>query len=199
MIGEMHKFLEIFPESVVINSEVGVHNEKNVYANDKFNKEIADIKQTVDCMSDIRVSYTDNESNELVKRDVQTSLWDFFKKREGELEDRHVIEATVKIENSDEDQKMERSEALEQNSISHIYLVKTSKVNWDDNPDSFMHVFVEITDMLNLKQANKNIDDQKVMFASTSHEFRTPLNAILNSFDLIKFILEKSRNEDKDV
>jgi len=74
MIGEMHKFLEIFPESVVINSEVGVHNEKNVYANDKFNKEIADIKQTVDCMSDIRVSYTDNESNELVKRDVQTSL-----------------------------------------------------------------------------------------------------------------------------
>ena len=94
---------------------------------------------------------------------------------------------------------MERSQALEQNSSSRIYLVKTSKVSWDDNPNSFMHVFVEITDMLNLKQANKNIDDQKVMFASTSHEFRTPLNAILNSFDLIKFILEKSRSEDKDV
>jgi len=199
MIGEMHKFLEIFPESVIINSEVGVNHEKKVYANDKFNKEIADIRKTVDCMSNIRVSYTDNESNKLVKRDVQTSLWRFFKKREGELEDRHVIEATVKIENADEDQKMERSQALEQNSSSRIYLVKTSKVSWDDNPNSFMHVFVEITDMLNLKQANKNIDDQKVMFASTSHEFRTPLNAILNSFDLIKFILEKSRSEDKDV
>jgi len=74
MIGEMHKFLEIFPESVIINSEVGVNHEKKVYANDKFNKEIADIRKTVDCMSNIRVSYTDNESNKLVKRDVQTSL-----------------------------------------------------------------------------------------------------------------------------
>ena len=48
-----------------------------------------------------------------------------------------------------------------------------------------MHVFIDTTDILRLEDANNRIKLQKIMFASVSHEFRTPLNAILNSYDFV--------------
>ena len=48
-----------------------------------------------------------------------------------------------------------------------------------------MHVFIDTTDILKLEEANNRIKLQKIMFASISHEFRTPLNAILNSYDFV--------------
>jgi len=63
------------------------------------------------------------------------------------------------------------------------------KVIWEGASDSYMHVFIDLTDMFKLEKANNNIRCQKIMFASASHEFRTPLNAILNSFKLISMTL----------
>ena len=48
-----------------------------------------------------------------------------------------------------------------------------------------MHVFIDTTDILRLQEANQKIKLQRIMFASASHEFRTPLNAIINSFKFI--------------
>lgn len=48
-----------------------------------------------------------------------------------------------------------------------------------------MHVFIDTTDIIKLQEANNNIKLQRIMFASSSHEFRTPLNAIINSYDFI--------------
>jgi len=48
-----------------------------------------------------------------------------------------------------------------------------------------MHVFIDTTDILKLEEAKNNIRCQKIMFASASHEFRTPLNAIVNSLSFI--------------
>jgi signal transduction histidine kinase len=48
-----------------------------------------------------------------------------------------------------------------------------------------MHVFIDNTDIVKLEEANNNIRCQKIMFASVSHEFRTPLNAIMNSYKFI--------------
>ena len=48
-----------------------------------------------------------------------------------------------------------------------------------------MHVFIDNTDIGKLIEAKNNIKCQKIMFASASHEFRTPLNAILNSYSFI--------------
>jgi len=56
-----------------------------------------------------------------------------------------------------------------------------------------MHVFIdntsvirleEIKNQIKLDEANNNLRLQKIMFASASHEFRTPLNAIINSFGI---------------
>ena len=66
------------------------------------------------------------------------------------------------------------------------FVVKTIKINWEDNPNSFMHVFVNITSVVQLEEAKNSIKCQKIMFTSASHEFRTPLNAILNSLDFVR-------------
>jgi len=44
-----------------------------------------------------------------------------------------------------------------------------------------MHVFIDTSAFIKLEEANNNIKCQKIMFASVSHEFRTPLNSIINS------------------
>ena len=44
-----------------------------------------------------------------------------------------------------------------------------------------MHVLIDTTNIIKLEEANNSIKCQKIMFTSTSHEFRTPLNAIVNS------------------
>ena len=80
---------------------------------------------------------------------------------------------------------------MEKNEIHQSFNIKTLKVNWEGNKNSFMHVFIDTTDIMKLEEANNNIRCQKIMFASASHEFRTPLNAILNSF---KFIEDMSRD-----
>ena len=64
--------------------------------------------------------------------------------------------------------------------------MKTLKIDWESNPNSFMHVLIDTTKIAQLEEAKNNMKCKQIMFASTSHEFRTPLNSILNTFDLIK-------------
>ena len=66
------------------------------------------------------------------------------------------------------------------------FLIKTVKINWEGNPNSYMHVLVNITSVVQLEEAKNDIKCQKIMFTSASHEFRTPLNAILNSLDFVR-------------
>lgn len=69
--------------------------------------------------------------------------------------------------------------------VEQSFNIKTLKIGWEGNKNSFMHVFIDTTDILKLEEAKNNIRCQKIMFASASHEFRTPLNAIVNSLSFI--------------
>lgn len=60
------------------------------------------------------------------------------------------------------------------------------KVLWEENPDSYMHIFIDSTNIKRLEEEKAKTSCQQLMFASVSHEFRTPLNAFENSLDLIK-------------
>ena len=80
---------------------------------------------------------------------------------------------------------MERPSNIE-NQLYHKFLLKTLKINWEGNNNSFMHVLIDTTSVIELEKAKNNIKWQKIMFASASHEFRTPLNAILNSLKFIR-------------
>jgi signal transduction histidine kinase len=83
----------------------------------------------------------------------------------------------------------------EDNEVRQSFNIKTLKVNWEGNKNSFMHVFIDTTDIVKLEEANNNIRCQKIMFASASHEFRTPLNAILNSLKLAGGQLKEAQQE----
>ena len=49
-----------------------------------------------------------------------------------------------------------------------------------------MHVFIDTTSLLKLKEANYSIRCQRIMFTSASHELRTPLNGVINFYSLIE-------------
>ena len=70
--------------------------------------------------------------------------------------------------------------------LYHQFMLKTLKINWEGNHNSFMHVLIDTTNVIELEKAKNNIKCQKIMFASASHEFRTPLNAILNSLKFVR-------------
>eukprot|EP00344_Euplotes_crassus_P007798 CAMPEP_0197017936 /NCGR_PEP_ID=MMETSP1380-20130617/79820_1 /TAXON_ID=5936 /ORGANISM="Euplotes crassus, Strain CT5" /LENGTH=215 /DNA_ID=CAMNT_0042445093 /DNA_START=1 /DNA_END=648 /DNA_ORIENTATION=+ len=76
-------------------------------------------------------------------------------------------------------------ESQELDEYSRICSVETLKVDWESEP-SYLHVFIDNTNVIQLQEAKNNIKCQNIMFASASHEFRTPLNAIINSFKIIE-------------
>ena len=73
-----------------------------------------------------------------------------------------------------------------ENQLYNQFMLKSLKINWEGNNNSFMHVLIDTTNVIELEKAKSNIKWQKIMFASSSHEFRTPLNAILNSLKFIR-------------
>ena len=87
------------------------------------------------------------------------------------------------------DEALNDSESLysQQNTDQNVkhFTIKTMKVSWEGKSDCLMHVFIDNTDIVKLEEANNSIRCQKIMFASASHEFRTPLNAIINSYQFM--------------
>ena len=73
--------------------------------------------------------------------------------------------------------------------------VKSTKVNWNNHKDSYMHVFVNTTQVKKLEKERANREYQQIMFASLSHELRTPLNAFSNSLGLIQFTFNEIKSK----
>jgi len=73
--------------------------------------------------------------------------------------------------------------------------MKTMKVTWDNDPNALMHIFIDSTNVRKLEEERAKNHCQKIMFASVSHEFRTPLNSFENSLDLISVCLNKMTME----
>ena len=94
-----------------------------------------------------------------------------------------MVETDIEIEKRREfeDEKQSGSDVETSKQTFHV---KSLNVEWEGS-SSFMHVFIETTNIVKLEKAKNNIKCQKIMFASASHEFRTPLNAIMNSYQFI--------------
>ena len=54
--------------------------------------------------------------------------------------------------------------------------------------NAYLHVFVNISSIKRLEKVRATNKCLHIMFASISHEFRTPLNAFINAVDLIKIL-----------
>jgi signal transduction histidine kinase len=194
LIANMRRVLESFPEGVIIRSRSFMSKFSYYYTNNKFDSTIVDLKDSIannrykeieESLESLKVtvnSFDDITSN----NQVFITANEFLKQREREIKGRQILTSTCKILNDDFD----ISRDVEDETNYKFCTVKTLKVNWEGNPDSYLHVFIDTTDIYKLEKANNNIRCQKIMFASSSHEFRTPLNAILNSFSLIKMITQ---------
>ena len=67
-----------------------------------------------------------------------------------------------------------------------FYNVKTMQVDWNDNSNSYIHVFVNTTAVKHFEMEKARNECLQLMFSSVSHEFRTPINAFSNSMQLIE-------------
>ena len=67
-----------------------------------------------------------------------------------------------------------------------FYNVKSLKVDWDNNKDSYIYAFIDTTDVKNFEFQKARNECLQIMFSSVTHEFRTPINAFSNSVSLIE-------------
>ncbi|CAI2358951.1 unnamed protein product [Moneuplotes crassus] len=126
-------------------------------------------------------------------KEIQTqslSLLKYLKTRQKTLEGQRephkqdiVIEYPRANSRSLEELK-EISKEEDSSDSMHEFSIKSLEIERKGRP-LFLHVFIDTTDIIKLEEVKNRIKMQRVMFASSSHEFRTPLNAIMNSFNFI--------------
>jgi len=188
LIQEMRRILEIFPHGVLIQSSIIENSLRMVNRN--FKKHIRSISHNSAKLKQIEVSFDDSGER-------KESLFDVLKDQISNLRDSDVKELNnVTIKWSDQPRPAQLFERIESGAEwAKKFNVKTFNINWEGNP-SYMHVFIDITDIQKLEEANNNIRCQKIMFASVSHEFRTPLNAIMHSYSFIDDQLQSIKKGD---
>lgn len=83
--------------------------------------------------------------------------------------------------------------------IMRKFVVKTKKVNITDDLQEdqalFMHMFIDTTQISQLEQVRAQNMYQKQMLANVSHEFRTPLNAMMMSLKLMKETIHEDQRK----
>ena len=188
---EMKKLLTIFPNGVIIHSGYDSNIIQTVFSNRQFKSQILGLQKEISLFDSIEIRFKEKESFD--ENSISMSLKKLLINHQNKVSGHEIVhQDKVKIlchpfkrsnrllieEDQNDDEKVER-----------IFNIKSMKVEWEDKP-WFMHVFVDTTDFVKLEEANNSIKWQKIMFTSASHEFRTPLNAITNSFGLIDGCVE---------
>ena len=194
LIKTIQTILQVFPEGVMIRSFDQKTKETILkFANDIARKLIwdnqedyhgADMKitlldptlETSEAIDSTMKTFLNNQENTLMNTDD--------KKKQTTLE--QLIEIKPKL--ADIDIRSDVSES------SVCYTVKSIMVNWENNKSSILHVFIDTSEIRRLERVKAANKCQQVMFAWISHEFRTPLNAFINSLQLIEMTLEETRN-----
>jgi hypothetical protein len=178
---EIKRLLEIFPHWVIIQSGDWEQNFKIDFTNEQFNEQIKDIRNKLEELKEIDV----------INEDSKTDLHKFLVSKQLLIVGDKVIKHKKLVVRWGQNRFFRRMlEPEYEEEWEKVFSVKSMKVCWNGKP-CFMHVFFTNEDILMLEEANNNIKLQKIMFASVSHEFRTPLNAIIHSFSLTKGLFEK--------
>lgn len=190
LVQEMKRFVEIFPESVLICKNDVVLNTSSVWCNNQFEKSICDVKQSIQKLKNHRIEFVNFNTHQKQILDVNTpnNLYDLIMKQQSDAEDGEWWEQQNLSIECDED--LSDLKLLRRNSDSAMkqkrFFLKTLRINWEGNDDAYMHVFIDTTQTVKLEEAHNNMKCQRIMFANASHEFRTPLNSIINSYEFIE-------------
>ena len=204
---ENRKIIEAFPHAVLIQSKY------DWYTNNEFDSNIAEIQGKLDNLNNIIVKIGEdiinqNNSTQInfdncqVKRLSELLLNHSMKLEKSSVVEQHSVyielrdseeqklahtggaKDTLSLEMKSGQYEESTSTLLNSTQKGQYWNIKSMEVLWSGVP-AIMHVFIDTTNILKLEQANNNIKWHKIMFASVSHEFRTPLNAILNSNNIV--------------
>ena len=187
LIHTIQTILQIFPEGVIIRSL----DDKSMqtimkFANNIANKELIRENNEERDHIDTRLKIV-NSDQFRNKENMSIMLNDFLSQQEFKIQNdesaclEQMIKIRERINQLEEDYKNNRDN---RSYIDNFYNVKTIKVCWNNNENSFMHVFINTTQVKKLEEERANREYQHMMFASLSHELRTPLNAFSNSLSL---------------
>ena len=193
LIHTIQTILQVFPEGVIIRSLDETSKQTILkFANNIAKNEFAAVPKTEWENSGVNIKLIDIQN---VSQDSETyrsiSLDKFLSEQEINVveEDVEWAEQMIKVKHpSDRLQRaLVRDNESDEYKDESYFNVKTIRASWECNKESFMHVFINTTEVKRLEKEKANRKYQHMMFASLSHELRTPLNAFLNSLNLIQF------------
>ncbi|CAI2382741.1 unnamed protein product [Moneuplotes crassus] len=193
---EKQKVVQQFPHPVLILPQE-ISEDFKCYSNDQFEHKIKALNQVMKELDDVEVSFKKNDQIPDAQQEIQSLLQylrdseDFEQNGQDSVKRDLVIKCLQFLNNDSESSKdIFNNQHDKRKHVNRNFNIKSLKIEWKGVP-SVMHVFIDTTDIINLEQAKNRIKMQKIMFASASHEFRTPLNAIINSFEIIKSSLQE--------
>jgi len=198
---EMKRLFDAFPHGVIIHTDN--EEDQKWFTNNHFKTQIQDIRNKIEELHSIQVKVPFNEDNfEENKGETNienfSDFYSFLHQWVSETPSAGISEKhKVVIRSSpgqywgnmldlDEESRLEFNHESDGNATSdNTYSIKTLKVQWEGK-SWWMHVLIDTSIIIKFEEAKNNIKCQQIMFASASHEFRTPLNAIMNSHHILK-------------
>lgn len=87
---------------------------------------------------------------------------------------------------------------ISQNGVFNHFSFSIQKIKWFGTHMNFLIVLYNIQTLHELKSERERLKFQKLMFSSASHEFRTPLNIIINSVNVLDQTLQHTTPENLD-
>ena len=150
---ETTKLIEIFPHGVIIQAKENEESDGSVYTNKEFKKQIQNIRNRVNELKNIKVSYETSDSNQ--GQAANTDLHQYLQLQQRKLRDEIMLEQRKLVIECITDMEAETgSSEPESDTTERIFNIKSMQVEWQGRP-SFMHVFIDTTDIIKLEEAIK--------------------------------------------
>ena len=188
LMKETKKILQIFPHGVIITNNSNSENKK-WFSNQEFDRNICHIREKLDELNQVEVSFKASKPGRQ-SVSVTSGLRNFLINQENKVKfEKKMIEIDATVTQEIDSSGSSLNMSVSDKPFKRSYHVKSLKVDWEGF-NSFLHVFIDTTNIIKLEEAKNNIKCQQIMFTSASHEFRTPLNAIVNSYQFIGDMFE---------
>lgn len=174
LIKEMKRLLHVFPESVIIKSDSLESKKSEHFTNKIFNQRICNIRDQIKKIDSIQCKVTCEKEEFDSAEEYVTTLQAFLDAQELKVWDKNtVVNGSIQLKSYQGEEFYTNnfgSEYSEKTSFE-TFDIKTLKVTWEGSINSYLHVFVDTTNIRKLEEAKNSIKCQKIMFSSLSHEF----------------------------
>ena len=199
LVHTIQTILKVLPEGVLIRSFDPVTQKViTEFVNDYAQKFVKESNKEITISENLLINIAKSSASPPSNRfENDLQLNDFLNLQEikiKELEDSfsemvEIKDVSKKIEEWKEFVRNIQQSNSHQETISY-YNIKSVKVRWM-NKDSYVHMFINTTQVKKLAEERANRECQQIMFASLSHDMRTPLNAFTNSLQLLHFCIDQ--------